>query len=194
MSGQAKFLTETEQHAVMARITSRRTASVRRDRLLVLLSWRAGLRVCEIAGLSWCDVTDASGAIADTLLVRRQTTKGKTYARRVPLHGELKAALELWRHKAPHATGQIVRLKPDRQLSANALTIWFWRLYREAGLEGCSSHSGRRTFITSAARRCTEVGASIEDVRQMAGHAWLSTTAGYIDPSEHAKGQLVAIL
>lgn len=194
MSGQAKFLTETEQHAVMTRITSRRTASIRRDRLLVLLSWRAGLRVCEIAGLNWSDVTDASGAIADTLLVRRQTTKGKTFARRVPLHGELQAALELWRHQATHTTGQIVRLKPDHRLSVNALTIWFWRLYREAGLDGCSSHSGRRTFITSAARLCTEVGASIEDVRQMAGHAYLSTTAQYIDPNEHAKGQLVAIL
>jgi integrase len=120
--------------------------------------------------------------------------KDKIFAQRVPLHGELKASLELWRYQATHTSGQIVRLKPICPLLTNALTIWFRRLYREAGLDGCSSHSGRRTFITSAARQCTEVGTSIEDVRQMAGHTWLSTTAQYIDPNEHAKIQLVAIL
>jgi integrase/recombinase XerC len=194
MSGQAKTLTDIEQRLVMDHLVTRGGASLRRDRVLVLLSWRAGLRVCEIAGLDWSDVTDATGRIADTMLVRRTITKGRRHARRVPVHPELKAALELWQAQAPRPSGQIVRLHPNRPPSTNALTIWFWRLYRRAGLEGCSSHSGRRTFITRAARTCTEAGASIEDVRQMAGHAWLSTTAGYIDPSENAKGRLVAML
>jgi hypothetical protein len=80
---------------------------------------------------------------------------------------------------SPPHTKQIVQFNNEHRLTTNALTILFWRIYRAAGLEGCSSHSGRRSFITMAARRCAEVGASIEDVRELAGHAFLSTTAVY---------------
>ena len=42
-----------------------------------------------------------------------------------------------------------------RQVDA-ALAIWFLTLYRDLGLKGAASHSGRRTFVAKAAKRCIE--------------------------------------
>ncbi|WP_253278846.1 site-specific integrase, partial [Roseobacter sp. HKCCD7390] len=59
--------------------------------------------------------------------------------------------------------------------------------YRDLGLLGCSSHSGRRTFITNAAKKITDVGGSLRDVQYLAGHTSLHTTERYIDYSTVAR-------
>lgn len=53
------------------------------------------------------------------------------------------------------------------------------RLYRAAGLVGCSSHSGRRTFAT----RLVEQGHDLEVVQRLLGHADLDHTDPYLQPS-----------
>lgn len=68
----------------------------------------------------------------------------------------------------------------------NAVSGFFRRLYRSLGFEGCSSHSGRRTFITSCDRKVSQAGGSIRDVIMLAGHRNLATTQGYIDHDEQA--------
>jgi hypothetical protein len=60
-------------------------------------------------------------------------------------------------------------------------------------MTGCSSHSGRRTFITRAARKVSEVGGSVRDVQQLVGHASLQTTQRYIDGDTEAKRTLVQL-
>jgi integrase/recombinase XerD len=55
-------------------------------------------------------------------------------------------------------------------MRSGSIVNWFRRLYREIGLSGCSSHSGRRTFITNAARLVFKAGGSLRDVQQLAGH------------------------
>ncbi|MCP4564083.1 MAG: site-specific integrase [Bosea sp.] len=79
-------------------------------------------------------------------------------------------------------------------LRANSIVNWFTALYRELGLEGCSSHSGRRTFITMAARRAHKAGASLRDVQLLAGHRSIETTQRYIDGDSDAQRRLVALL
>ena len=76
----------------------------------------------------------------------------------------------------------------------NSIVNWFVAKCREAGLEGCSSHSGRRTFITSAARRAHWAGASLRDVQMLAGHRSIETTQGYIDGDSDAQRRLVSMI
>ena len=66
-------------------------------------------------------------------------------------------------------------------LSAGAIAVWFHRLYGRLGLKGCSSHSGRRTFVTALAKSLASHGGSLRDVQQLAGQASLAMTQRYIE-------------
>ena len=55
-------------------------------------------------------------------------------------------------------------------MSPVSIVCWFAKAFRVIGLEGCSSHSGRRTFITRAARLVHKAGGSLRDVQLLAGH------------------------
>ena len=60
--------------------------------------------------------------------------------------------------------------------SANSLAQTFALLYEGAGLEGASSHSGRRTFLTNLANK----GTAIHILKTLASHRSISTTAAYL--------------
>ena len=75
-----------------------------------------------------------------------------------------------------------------------AIVCWFARAYRAIGLTGCSSHSGRRTFITRAARQPYRTGGSLRDVQVLAGHRSLLTTQAYIDGDTDSQRQLIGLI
>ena len=62
------------------------------------------------------------------------------------------------------------------------------------GLYGCSSHSGRRTFITNAAKKISSVGGSLRDVQMLAGYSSLAVTQRYIEGDGEARVKLVNLL
>lgn len=64
-----------------------------RDRVIVLLSFKAGLRAKEIAGLAWSMITDATGDLADAISLPNKASKGRNGGRTIPLHDDLRAAL-----------------------------------------------------------------------------------------------------
>ncbi len=88
----------------------------------------------------------------------------------------------------------VIHSERDRGLSAGAVVVWFHRLYADLGRVGCSSHSGRRSFITRAARKIGEVGGSLRDIQALAGHASLGTTARYIEADAEAQRKLVMLI
>jgi integrase/recombinase XerD len=75
-----------------------------------------------------------------------------------------------------------------------SIVVWFNRAFRNIGLIGCSSHSGRRTFITRAARLAHNAGGSLRDVQLLAGHRSIQTTQRYIDGDSDVQRKLVAMI
>jgi integrase len=70
----------------------------------------------------------------------------------------------------------------------------FAALFKELGFEVCSSHSGRRTFVTAAARNVHRSGCSLRDVQLLAGHRSIETTERYIDGDIRGQRRLVGLL
>jgi integrase len=188
---QAKVLTEAQIKATLAAVAGRRYPE--RDRVMVLLSVRAGLRAKEIALATWGMVTDAEGNVGDALHLINGASKGKKGGRVVPLNRELRQALVALQaiRNVPEASERIIHSERDEGLSAGAVQVWFHRLYASLGFDGASSHSGRRTFVTKCAKNIIAAGGSLRDVQQLAGHSSLTTTQRYIEGNSDAKRKVV---
>jgi integrase/recombinase XerD len=180
--GQAKAFTPNDLRRVFAFLEKERS-SPEADTVKICLSFMAGLRACEISGLHVSDVTNPDGSTADFIRVRANVTKNGR-PREIPMCPELKQAIEDFRAKYPDSEWLAVsdRYNVVKHQSANSVTVWFHWLYRQCGLEKCSSHSGRRTFITTACRNLPP-DCSLRDVQVIAGHARLDTTQAYIECS-----------
>jgi integrase/recombinase XerD len=59
--------------------------------------------------------------------------------------------------RIPNAALFYTQKCPERGFTANTLTQFFLTLYASAGIEGASSHSGRRSFATALAARGTGI-------------------------------------
>ncbi len=188
---QAKVITRPQERAVLEHV--RHTRNPERDRVMFLLSLKAGLRAKEIALLNWSMVTDDGGQIDACIALPDHASKGRS-GRTVYLHPDLKQALEMLQRISPHTRSDWPVIYSTRNKGFSAATIkdWFTRLYRTLGMDGCSSHSGRRTFITRAAKEVSHVGGSIRDVQQLAGHQSLAMTQTYIEGDTDAKRKLIA--
>lgn len=163
-----------------------------RDRLIVLLSVKAGLRASEIANLTWDMVLDGAGEIASTIELSDRAAKKKS-GRVIPLHPELWNALSDW-HGLTDGTGPVIRSERGGAMRPLSIVNWFARAYRAIGVSGCSSHSGRRTFITRAARLLPRAGGSLRDVQLLAGHRSLQTTERYIEGDSDIQRRLVGLI
>jgi integrase len=189
---QAKMLTRQQVAAALRRARCSRYAQ--RDRVMILLSVKAGLRAGEIANLTWSMVLDAEGRIADHIELHDAAAK-KRSGRTIPIHPDLRRALHRLRRRTG-TEGALIRSEHGSTsgIRPGSIVNWFGQLYRELGLNGCSSHSGRRTFITNAARLVFKAGGSLRDVQQLAGHRSIEQTQAYIDGSARAKRRLISLL
>jgi integrase len=79
-------------------------------------------------------------------------------------------------------------------MTALSIVVWFDRAFKNIGLKGCSSHSGRRTFVTRAARIVHKAGGSLRDVQLLAGHRSIQTTQRYIDGDTDAQRKLISMI
>ena len=192
---QAKVLTPRQERRILKRLKATRYPM--RDAVTFLLSIKAGLRAKEISSLTWAMVTDADGKVAEEIALTDASSKGTGGGRTIPMHPAIReslAALQAARGEKAQPGWPVIHSERGRGMSAASVAVWFHRLYRNLGLSGCSSHSGRRTFITRAAHKIVEAGGSLRDVQQLAGHANLGTTQRYIEGSTEAKRRVVALI
>ena len=187
---QAKILSEDDLQDLLIYAAASRNPV--RNRVIVLLSAKAGLRAGEIANLTWDMVVEPNGVIGRVLELRDHAAK-KRSGRLIPLHADLRGALANWRG-ITSVTGPVVLSERGNAMTPLSIVVWFARAYRAIGLEGCSSHSGRRTFITRAARLVHKAGGSLRDVQLLAGHRSIQTTQRYIDGDSDVQRKLVSLI
>ncbi len=194
---QANTLSRHQVDAVLNHVGSRRYGV--RNQVIALLSIRAGLRAKEIAHLKWSMVIGSDGVVGDHINLTDAASKGNS-GRSIPLNKTLKATLIRLHEEERGCSGFdpsgsfVVATERSAKTSAQAVVNLFQRWYRDLGLIGCSSHSGRRTFITNAARKISTVGGSLRDVQSLAGHSSLQTTQRYIEGDNKAKIRVVDLI
>jgi integrase len=94
-----------------------------RNKVVVLLSAKAGLRAGEIAHLTWAMVTDPTGAIGTVLELPDYAAK-KGSGRIVPLHEDLRKALAAWRSVIQSA-GPVIVSERGGPMTPQSIVVWF---------------------------------------------------------------------
>lgn len=111
------------------------------------------------------------------------------------MNDELRTALAAYAKTTIISSSEfVIESERSNRMSAQAIVNLFWRWYQHIGFDGCSSHSGRRTFITNTARKISTVGGSLRDVQMLAGHTNLRTTQRYIEANPEAQVKIVELV
>jgi integrase len=155
--------------------------------LIVLLSLKAGLRAGEIRDRK--PDTGYSGwppGDFESVLEPHDRAAKNRRGRRIPLHPDLKAALIACRRAVGAAVGPVITSQRGPKTTAVSIVNWFAGAFHAVGLEGCSSHSGRRTFITCAARIVHQAGHRCATSIQM--------TQRYIDSDTEAQRKPASLI
>jgi integrase/recombinase XerD len=182
MAKQAKTLNQAELRKVLDYISTRKHSA--RNRAMLMTTFLSGMRVAEVASLKFGDVVDIDGHIRNEIRLTPEMTKGQ-YARVVFVNERLRKELQQY-IRFYNPTDKAMKFfysqkKDSDGFNANTLTQHFHFLYRRAGLDGASSHSGRRSFITNLASK----GVSVRVLMSLAGHRSISTTQAYIDINDN---------
>ena len=185
----AKILTERELKQALNHCARRRHTL--RDRTIIYFSFLAGLRVCEIAALTVSDVYDSSGEPRTRFVLHAHQTKGSS-ARVVHVCQKLIRHLrEYWSIAQHHEyDGAVFQTQIGSGFSANTMCQLLLNIYAECNLKGCSSHSGRRTFIT----RLADSGVAVHVLAALAGHKHIATTQRYITVNDAMLARAVELL
>lgn len=196
---QARTLNDKELNLLLLYTSTRKYAE--RDRCMLLLTYWAGMRIGEVAATKIKDVLAADGTIKQEINLTAEQTKGK-YARSVVLNDKLRK--ELMRYLLTRFSKQEliaiqysqVKDKPlfctqkSEGFNANTACYHFHMLYKRAGLEGCSSHSGRRSFLTELSSKSVPLKVLME----LAGHRQAQTTMRYINVTQDMKRAAVELI
>ena len=187
---QAKVLSEKEIKKVVKLIESKRHAS--RNRCMFLMTHMSGARIGEVASLRICDVLASDGSIKSEVYLSAQQTKGSK-GRTLYLSEKLQREIELYLKTRFKLKDLLAVTLTDtsrtlfanqkdchRGFSASTACQMFHYWYKEAKIEGASSHSGRRGFITNLANK----GVHVRILQELAGHSSIAVTQKYIDVNQ----------
>ena len=187
----ARILTKQELRRVLDHIATRPHAA--RNKALIFTMRYAGLRACEAASLKIKDVVDAQGQIKNEIYLTAQQTKGKS-GRSVLINSklckELAVYIEGMKIISPEQSLFPTQKNSMRGFNANGISGFFCRLFREVGLDGCSSHGFRRQFITELANK--SVG--IHTIMSLSGHRRLSSVQEYLSVTDEHRRLAVELL
>ena len=196
---QARTLNDKELNLLLLYVNTRKYAE--RDRCMVLMTYLAGMRIAEVATTKIKDVLANDGTIKQEINLTAEQTKGK-YPRSVVLNEKLRKEIlnylltRFSKQELTELQSNAVKEKPlfntqkSDGFNANTACYHFHMLYKRAGLEGCSSHSGRRSFLTELSSKSVPLKVLME----LAGHRQAQTTMRYVNVTQDMKRAAVELI
>ncbi len=164
-----------------------------RNRLILNLSYYAGLRSVEICSLCIGDVLNGDGSIKDTILLKSHQTKGNesnTVVLSANLRGELEKYVSDYSLHRERLTAPLIKYQKGGFFSSQSLQNLFKHLYKSVGFDDCSSHSGRRNFASALDEKNVSIGV----IKSLLRHRHISSTQRYISVSKHLLENSVNLL
>lgn len=177
-----RFLSEVEYKELL-----RTCSHSPRDAALVELLLQTGMRLSEVAGLTWADVELPAKVTPepDNVGHARVTRKGGRVVL-VPLNFKACRVLKTWKatkHKRVTGCDAVFVSKYGLGLSRRAIQDTVARHLTTAKITGASVHSLRHTMATHHIAR----GTDLKTVQETLGHADLATTALYVSLAKQAQ-------
>jgi len=190
LSKQAAYLSEKQVKNAIARMNDYKNSL--RNKAIIELTLFAGLRAIEVASLRWEHLLNEDGEIDEVIKLTNDASKGRSGGL-VPLNAKLKETLtELWSAlQEKSAKSAVIANVKGNALKRQSVVNLLWSHYRKCDIQGASSHSGRRTFVSNAARKISLVGGSMRDVQALARHRNLQTTQRYVEQNTEAQRLVV---
>ena len=189
--GQANSLNQQQFQDVIEHVkaTSRH---IIRDIAILQVSYRCGLRAMEIAGLNLTDLVNKNGDINKHIPLRKKTTKGSRGGVAYFTHPDVRVALEEYiveiRSKISTDCNKVFLSQKGTPFSASSMSRLFGTLYKKAGMEGCTGHTGRR----SLARNLNAQNVSVYNIQKILRHASIETTVNhYLSVDEEVLANIV---
>jgi len=185
--GQAKVLKKQEIDRLIILAGSQRHGL--RNQCLILFSFLLGLRAKEMAALKIDDLVDSKGKVSEVFHLQSQQTKGNKGRAIYLTNKKLRKKLsDYLKTRENDLNRWLFSNQKEGHFDPNTLQQLFKRMYTKSGIEGASSHSGRRTFATNLISK----GFDIKSVSVLMGHRSIQTTARYIQENPKMLGQMVA--
>lgn len=158
-----------EQVAALLAVCDPATAIGARDRALVLMLVRLGLRAGEAARLMLDDIDWASGQV-------KVNGKGREHV--LPLPVDVGQALEAWLRLRPPALDRAVFVRtmaPRQMMTTSGISGVIARLSGLAGIDPIYAHRLRHT----AAMDVLAAGGTLSEAKELLGHVYTVTTMTY---------------
>lgn len=186
---QAKTLTARDLRKVLDHLPMNKYRL--RNRLMLLMTHWSGMRVGEVAALGIDDVLNTDGTVKAEIRLDAKRTKGN-HARTVFVNDRLRKEIASYLKTivTSDPSKPLFKTQKRQAFSANTLCQTLNGIYRRAGLDGATSHSGRRSFITTLASK----GIGVRVLASLAGHKSIATTQAYIDVNDAMKRAAVELV
>jgi len=186
---QARVITERQAKTILSVIAQGKNAE--RNTIVFVLSYYAGMRVKEIASLDISTCMSDNGKVRDVIYLKASMTKGKK-GREVFLNTTVKSYLKHFiNNNKSNGTDILIRpMGTAKRFSPNSLSIVLNNIYKNAGFDGCSSHSGRRSFATSLCQK----GVSVRVIQRLGGWSSLQSVMPYLDANEEMLKEAVELV
>lgn len=179
MIGKATVLNDIDTKNVLNSIKTQ--GNPERNRVMFLLTFLVGLRVCNLQKLQIADIYDDKGKVFDKIVLNGSKNKFGSVCEYY-LNDEMKKELTNYRKwlksVKPNLNSNdylLMSNKTGKCLAKESIVRIFRQVYDSVGLTQCRSHSGRRSFITNLCNK----GIGIQIVSKLVNHRSLSVTMGY---------------